>query len=882
MLDPFEKENRPYFTKLKYKRMLAKAALWIETLSHHTWRPFFWFLFFGGLWMLSIPSFFGYYTEIITALVFFIGIALFIKQDILAISSPALKNIDRALEKNSKLPRGTINAINDTLSNPKKRTTRTLWETAQTKILHTLSRLKSPYPNIQLTKKDPNALRYLAVLFFICGLMVSGNTWKQKISNGLLPVQISYIFPQIQSTEIWITPPNYTQKPEIRISGGGFIREAINIPENSKIRIRTRNIFGQFIKPHLINSENKQELNDMQDGLYGIETTIEEGETLAIKQGFIPLLSLPYNHIIDQPPAIHSDVSDEDESTDIPYKIIEKGQISFPLIVSDDYSVKDLKMAMNIDKEQAGDHLPLGNPADDMRLIMSQPDDDFKITPVYDMTWHTWAGLPVIFEYTAIDHKGQTTKLEQIHLTLPEREFEHPTAKTLIALRKKLAWNYDDSFIDIAKNIETLLTAPDFFQHDIALFLSLRSAASRLYYNDKAPQDVRTQTAISVIPLLWDIAIAIEDGNLSLAMRDLRTAQRELENALRNPDASPDEITRLMDQLREKTQEYFREMQREMQKRMADGQSIPEFSPENFSQMISPDSLSDLMAEIEKALREGDEAKAQELMSQLQRMLEMLDPNMSAQLPSDMQMMQQGINELQELIDKQKALMEQTKKQADVQLQTERFEDLPPIDMPSLEKMLKDFGIEDIPPPPPNPNKPATQEPDQPQEQKESLPSVQDSRAAQESLRYILGRLMLDAAEEIDEIPESMGLAEQEMRNSSEQLEKNKPHASVPHQKQAIDHLEDSQEQLSQQLKKRMQQMIGIGMSGNRPGGLDPLGRPYDEDRNGKNSNSNVKIPDEHQKKRVDDILRTLRDRSSNRSLPDDELDYFRRLLRRF
>ena len=104
-----------------------------------------------------------------------------------------------------------------------------------------------------------------------------------------------------------------------------------------------------------------------------------------------------------------------------------------------------------------------------------------------------------------------------------------------------------------------------------------------------------------------------------------------------------------------------------------------------------------------------------------------------------------------------------------------------------------------------------------------------------------------------------------------------------PHQNQAIDHLEDSQEQLSEQLKQRMQQMIGIGLSsGNRPGDIDPLGRPYDRDQNGKNRDSNVKIPDENQKKRVDDILRTLRDRSGDRSRPDDELDYFRRLLRQF
>ena len=143
---------------------------------------------------------------------------------------------------------------------------------------------------------------------------------------------------------------------------------------------------------------------------------------------------------------------------------------------------------------------------------------------------------------------------------------------------------------------------------------------------------------------------------------------------------------------------------------------------------------------------------------------------------------------------------------------------------------------------------------------------------------------MLDAAEKIDKIPESMGKAEQEMRSSENRLGESDPHGSIPHQEKAIEHLKESQDELSEQLKQRMQQMVGIGMGGSGTGQRDPLGRQFndDDDPNGKSENSDVKVPDEHQKKRVDEILRTLRDRSGDRSRSDDELDYFRRLLRQF
>ena len=1071
MLDPlYEYENRPYLNALAKKRRKAFRVLATEKFILHSWRLFFWVLLFFGLWMLNVPSFFGSIASIGATLVFLVGFVYFFKKDILSFRLPDSKGLDNKLEKHSALPQGQIALIEDRLANPKKHDTRDLWKNAQHESLISFKKLRAPRLNPFLTREDPSAVRYIAILLFISGLMVSGPHWKDKIYSGLIPFSPSYVVSQGKSTNIWIKPPDYTQIAQTHISGHGSHDEVLNIPEDSEIRIRMHSVFGEYFPPHLRNGDKTVKMEHMGDGLYGIETVIEPGKSLKISQAFIPRSRWDYNFIEDMPPEIRSDVDDApsgDESTDVVriddelpplpfddapstenevdednaaedtpeaeeiveitdeqrHEILDSNQIRFPLIVNDDYGVKELRMTMNIDEMVV--ERPLGEMTQETRLVMSQPNTEFSITPIYDMTWHTWAGLPVTFTYEAIDHKGQTAELKNIKLVLPEREFEHPMAKSLIAMRKRLAWDYKDSFREIAQNLETLLSAEDYMQNDPVTYLAIRVASSRLFYNDDMPTETRIQAAKDVINLLWYTALSLEEGDIALAMRELQDAQRALENAMRDPNASEEEIQELMNNLQEKMGNYFAEMQREMQKRIENGEDFPTYSAEDFGEIISPDTLSKMMEDIQQALREGDQQKAQELMSQMQRMMEMMDPSNGAQLPQDMQTMREGVNELQELIERQEALIDQTEEQAkkqkyfpqknqsgssSSQQQQQKESTMTKRSLPTLEQMLKDFGMDTAPPPPKDENKeeqnsqagdekkkdkddkeqsfnqqkkaeseqqkPADNDAD-PQEQdkngkskeqenaqnkkgnqqekddsqqqqssnnsgdqqkqdKNGKPQQQkdaqnkkdgqqgsesdqqgtsqsnkdqaktqnggsnnedksdDDKSAngaldttknkveQDALRYTLGQLMMDAAEKLDEVPEKMGMAEQEMRGSGERLGDNDPTGSLPHQNKAVEYLKDAQEDLAQQFRQRMQQMIGIGMSGSSQK-YDPLGRRYgDENEDGRGVDSKVEVPDELDKKRVDEIIKMLRDRSGDRSRSREELEYFRRLLRQF
>jgi uncharacterized protein (TIGR02302 family) len=681
----------------------------------------------------------------------------------------------------------------------------------------------------------------------------------------------------------------------MHLTGGEDAKAPISIPEGSTLKIRVYSPLGDFLPPEFGNGDVSKTMAYLGEGLYSTDDVIHSGDMLRVTQALIPRAHWKYTFIKDEPPVISLPAPPKDEAAPeekqgaqseksepeekpLAYEMLANKNLRFALDVMDDYSVTELDMRMRIDP--VVEDIPLGEDFTDTRLVMSPPKTIFQISPVYDLTWHTWAGLPVIFEFSAKDHKGQISNLPAITLTLPERGFEHPVAKSLIAARKKLAWSKNYDFVPLASDLESLLSAPDFLQNNPVVYLAIKTAAARLYQSESMNEAEQIKTANAIVRLLWDAAITIEDGTLSIALRELRDAQKELENAMRDPQSTEEQINRLMENMQEKIQQYFAEMQKEMQKRMAEGQQFPMISPDQFGQMISPESLSSFLEQLQQALKSGNKDKAQEMLSQLQRMMDMMDPSMATPMPKDMQMMSEGVNELQELIDRQQALLDQTNDQADLQAEQEDREGNPfAKDFPSNSEILKKFGIENFPPAPhAQKDKSGTDE----NARAKNPMDTQQNKAEQESLRYVLGQLMMDIGEELPEIPEGMGKAEQEMRGAENKLGKNNPRGAVPHQEKAIEHLKESQEQLSQQLQQRMQQMVGVGLSGGMR--YDPLGRPYGGQNQGKNQNPDekVKIPAEAQRKRAEEILRLLRDRSGEFDRPSEELEYYRRLLRQF
>ena len=830
--------------KLGRLRFLARVVLVLEALISAFWQSSIWIALFLAFWLLDIPGFFGTYGREAFLVVFLAGFVGLMVRNYRNYQTPSVQQTHRRLEQDNNLQHRPISVLNDNLANPDKSETVSLWEAGKTKAIRAIQGLKPALPRSVLPHKDPYAMRMGVVLLLIAGFVVAGPTWPQRIQAGLFPFGVAIPGYEMDGVTLTITPPDYTRKQIVAVKGISK-DEILSIPFGSELKAQ---VHGGFGLPSLWIGERKEELIKIDKSNYGIITKITEGDILAIKQLGIARLKWPYEIIPDTPPTLS--VADD-------YNVTEYSTLRFAFTMHDDYGVRDLHMRMTLDP--VVEESPLGDPYEETRAVMSPPGEELAINPTYDLTSHVWAGLPAVLTFTAMDDIGQASSSE-IKLVLPERQFQHPVAQKLIEHRKTLAWNYQADPQDIMDSLIDILNHPDGYDGDVLVFLALRTAASRLYYSP-AQED----TARALIDLFWKVAIHLEDGDINLAREQLLQAQRELEEALSNPDTTNEEKARLVENLRQALAEYFRELGREMQKQMAEGTETPLLSPDMLNQMIQPEDLARFFDQLESESLSGDPDKARELLSQLSRLMDMLDPSMQMSMPLDMHKMTEGVSELQKLVRRQEELLDQTRQQSDLMDKSYDYGDLLPDDPNSTVPM------DNMPPAPQSTQK----------GEKKSQVNTALNQTEQDALRYILGQLMLEADRFIGEIPDNMGLAEREMLSSSDALGENRPDFSVPHQERAIEHLREAMQDLSQQMMARMREMTGMSLGQAQ---TDPLGRRTGQDGDGNNwfHGSEVEIPDEAERKKVEEILKFLRKRSGEFNRPDEELDYYRRLLKQF
>ena len=853
--EPDEYENRPLYDRLARKRFQTSLVLALENAVTSFWRLALWNVLIAGLWLLQIPSIGGKPGSITMLVIYIAGSLWFLWRDGRTFHWPKRREIDQRLEATSALLHRPLTAIEDKLANPEQYDARTMWARGKSRALATVHKLKTPWPRPILATQDPMALRILAALVIIIGVIVAGPAWKERIHLGLNPLYGATEKEPDSSITIWVTPPTYTAKPQIILQGRGKHKEILALPEDTIIKAQVSRGIGQ---PYVVIGETRMPLKRSDEKNWTLEFPIIPGTALDIKQMGLRRAHVPYRYITDAPPHI--------TLVEAP-QTIDKGQMQLTIKVKDDYSVNDLLMHVRIDNSVKDK--PLGSDFEEKRAIVSAPDTEMEIKPVYDLAWHPWAGLPVIIEMTAVDHKGQTATLPPLHMTLPERTFQNPTARKLITMRKRLIRTPEAAAENIARELFDIMVAPASYNGHSVVFLSLKTMSARLIY-DPSIKSIR-----EIIAQLWDTALQIEEGNLAMASRDMREAQRNLEKTLNDPNATQEDISRALDEFNQAMANYFQEMIQEMQKQMAEGDAMT-IPPEMLAGVLNPEDLQNFLDELTAQAMAGNKDAAREMLSKMQQMMDSMNPsNGKMEMPKDMKFKMKGISELQKLIEKQEQLLAQTQSQTagmtprDI---PQTYGEQLPMDQDVLKKL---WGDDVLPlPVPPSVSK----------AQNESAPPALDTsknKDEQEALRFVLGKLMQEADLELGAIPDNMGKAELEMRGSSEGLGKSRPDQAIPHQEQTIQYLKQSMDQMSEQLAQQLKKMMALSMGagGQR---LDPLGRPMDEGDGPSMFPSKVKIPDASERKKVREILDSLRRRSGELQRPEYELEYYRRLMQQF
>lgn len=450
-------------------------------------------------------------------------------------------------------------------------------------------------------------------------------------------------------------------------------------------------------------------------------------------------------------------------------------------------------------------------------------DGQSPLTHTEDLTDSPMAGSVVTMTLVAEDNAGHITQSAPHRFTLPERNFTNPIAQALVFERKRLIYYNNAITRRLSANaIVGIVMRPGNYKGDPVVFMGLSMAAKRLIY------DGRDEAVASVQKLLWDVAIRIEDGGLSAASRDLADALQKFSSALQDKKSTPAEIERLLDEVRKKMREYVETLASEMQQRMEQNQGSYTVSPELAARLMQHIDMNKVIEQMRALAEGGSREQMQKMAEMLRKNIDNLDLGKMEQMRAAQQQALQAMEEMQELIKKQQSLMDRTG------------------------KMGEDPG------------------------------DIAAAAAEQSGLRRNLGDIARRLAEVMPELPENIAKADQAMKAAEAALKNNAPQAATPHQKEALKQLQQGADDMIQQIAKGMEQMMmsfGLGGegSGNYGGEYDPLGREQ-----GTSANSDVKIPDEKERRRVQEIIQELRKRSNDYQRPKVERDYLDRLLDTF
>ncbi len=725
-----------------------------------------------------------------------------------------------------------------------------LWRRHQAAQAEAFARARADLPKPDVPRRDPYALRAVAVLALVAGGAAAGPDWLARLGAAFQPAFAAAPVKSGVAFDGWITPPAYTGLAPVVLaqSDGEAARKALRVPVGSEVTLRVSGANAATLEREPVETEDVGEVDREgfePAGQTGFAATfpLERSERLRVTALGRELGRFDVTVVPDIAPAIAVDGEIGQTA---------RQALRVPFVAADDYAVVSAEARIALAPEAVDGADPTAKPEDGtirFALPVSAKDRrDVKGSAFEDLTEHPWAGLPVMVTLIAKDDLGQSGSSDPVRMVLPERVFTKPLARAVIEQRRELSRGLG-AIPRVLAALDALALRPELFEMKPSHFLGLRSAWRRL----SAATD-RADLA-EVQALLWDLALAIEEGAAAGAAAEMRRLQKELADALARgaPDA---EIDRLMQELRQAMEAYMQALAQEM----PEGE-IPLVDGE----MLSQDDLQRMLDEIEELARLGSREAAQELLSQLQELTERMQ-GAPAEPSERERQLAQAMKELDALAREQQKLLDETFREE------RRNED----------RIYGDDASE-----PMDPQELARRQ----QELRERLEALREgmaqARPGEEPGEGPQGGAPQPDGEGEPQAgeggePENLGQAGEAMDGAAGSLGQGDLSGALPDQERAVELLRQAQREMREKLAEEQRRgggmRIGSGRGQGRRG-LDPAGR---REGDGRLDRGDVEIPTERDMQRAREILEELRRRAGERDRPQDELDYIDRLLRRF
>lgn len=778
----------------------------------------------------------------------------------------ALARLDReAATRDPALRHGPASAAQDTLAvGAADPGSRTLWALHQRRAAQAVAALRVGLPRPGMTRRDPYALRAGIVVAAVASLFVAGPEWRARVAAAFdwhEPVAPGPNF----RVDGWIDPPLYTRLPPLLIAMDGSDQH-LRAPVNAQLIVR---IAGQgkaatntTLTPNagLTPIPGQEERPDLREERYRI---VGGAELVIVTPAGRQKLTV--DAIPDRPPEVTAVGGPE---------VNGRGTFNLTYRAKDDYGISSAEGV--IEPLRAGRSL-----APVPRINLALPADasgETDTKTLVDLTDSPWSGARVRYQIVVKDEAGQEGRTASAEITLPARQFRDPLARALAEDRRRLVTAPDADRLWVQGALDALLVAPDMFTPQPPVFLGLRTATERLR-RAKSDADL-----IEVADLLWEMALKIEDGDLSDAEKQLRQAQDRLKEAIER-NAPDDEIKRLTQDLKQALDKFLSQMAQKQSRQPRDPGEKGQNNQQ--SKTVTPEDLDKMIQDMAEAMKRGDTAEAQRLMEQLRNILENLQTaEKGGQSDQASREMQKQMRDLDAMAREQQGLRDETFKDGQEPGNGQQ--------RPSNRGQQQQQGNRGQPQQGQGKQSPGQQgqqgqQGQGKQGQKQGQGDQGNVGDRQQALRQRLEDLEQRMKENGMRGEQGLSDAEDAMREAENALKQGDADEAVDAQGRALEGLKKGAEGMAQQMQEMAEgQGEGQQEGGQQPGQQgqagarddDPLGRPT---KGRDMSDGRVRVPtaDESAVQRARRIMEELRRKLGDPTRPREELDYFERLLRR-
>ena len=619
--------DRAQPTRLLLARALARARgsilwerLWPALAALATVAGLFLAFSWAGLW-LALPPLaraIGLFVFVVAALA--AALPLFI------LRLPSIYDGLRRLDRSSGETHRPATAVADHIAaNSQDPVAQALWRAHVEHALLSARKFKAGWPAPKLSLRDPMAFRALVLILVAASFFAAGGERIKRIAAAF--DWHGVVAPANFRIDAWVTPPVYTGRPPVMLQGlrpGDTAQTSalVAVPAGSQVVIRaTGKVNFDIVRRGGVEDAPAETRAPLPAGTEERRLVIKGDGSAAIHGVLGSDLVWNFTAIPDRAPTIELTKDPERQA---------RGALRLDYKMEDDYGVVEAKATFALKDEEPSDkpRHPLFAAPDYALTLPQARTRSGAAQTTHDLTEHAWAGADVVMTLTARDEAGNEGRSRLRELTLPQRIFVKPLARALIEQRRNLALD-SETKPSVLMALDALSIAPERFTPESGVYLGMRSIYHDLE-NAKSDDALR-----EVVARLWDMAVQLEDGNVSQAEQALRQAQEALRQAL-DRGASEEEIKKLMEQLRAAMDKFLQALAEELRK-----------NPQQLARPLD---------------RNTRTLSQQDLKSMLDRLEQMARPGASGGDDGDDDMMS-ALDELGDVIRKQQQLRDKTFRQ---------------------------------------------------------------------------------------------------------------------------------------------------------------------------------------------------------------------------